>query len=116
MAIATLTGILFGLAPALRSTRIDVAPALKESAVSPPGTALIGRRFGVGNVLVVAQVALSILVLVGASLLARTLINLATMNVGFDAHNVVTLQRGARVEWLQRRAAGESLPRIAAAS
>jgi len=91
MAITTLTGILFGLAPALRSTRINVAPALKESAVSPPGTALIGRRFGVGNVLVVAQVALSILVLVGASLLARTLINLATMNIGFDAHNVVLL-------------------------
>jgi predicted permease len=89
MAIALLTGILFGLAPALRSTRIDVTPALKESAVSSPGTALIGRRFGVGNVLVVAQVALSILVLVGASLLARTLINLATMNIGFDAHNVV---------------------------
>jgi len=88
-AIAALTGILFGLAPALRSTRIDVTPALKESAVSLPGTALIGRRFGVGNVLVVAQVALSILVLVGASLLARTLINLATMNVGFDARNVV---------------------------
>jgi predicted permease len=89
MAIATLTGILFGLAPALRSTRINVAPALKESALSPSGTALIGRRFGVGNVLVVAQVALSILVLVGASLLARTLINLATMNMGFDAHNVM---------------------------
>jgi predicted permease len=89
LALATLTGILFGLAPALRSTRINVAPALKKSAAGPPGTALIGRRFGVGNVLVVAQVALSILVLVGASLLARTLINLATMNVGFDAHNVV---------------------------
>jgi hypothetical protein len=89
MAIATLTGILFGLAPALRSTRLDVTPALKESALSLPATALIGRRFGVGNVLVVAQVALSILVLVGASLLARTLINLATMNIGFDAHNVV---------------------------
>jgi len=89
MAIATLAGILFGLAPALRSTRINVAPALKKTAVSPSGTALIGRRFGVGNALVVAQVALSILVLVGASLLARTLINLATMKVGFDAHNVV---------------------------
>jgi predicted permease len=88
VAIALLTGILFGLAPALRSTRMDVTPALKESAASVPGTALIGRRFGMGNVLVVAQVALSILVLVGASLLARTLINLATMNIGFDARNV----------------------------
>jgi len=89
LAIATLTGILCGLAPALRSTRINVAPALKESAFSPPSTTLIGRRLGVSNLLVVAQVALSILVLVGASLLTRTLINLATMNVGFDAHNVV---------------------------
>jgi predicted permease len=88
IAIALLTGILFGLAPALRSTRIDVTPALKESAASVPGTALIGRRFGAGNLLVVTQVALSILVLVGASLLARTLINFATMNIGFDARNV----------------------------
>src|SRR5271157_6420365 len=91
MAVATLTGILFGLAPALRSTRIDVASTLKESALSPSGTALIGRRLGVGNVLVVVQVALSILVLVGASLLARTLINLATMSIGFDARNLVLL-------------------------
>jgi predicted permease len=89
VAVAMVTGILFGLAPALRSTRIDVAPALKEGAASPAWTALISRRFGVGNVLVVAQVALSILVLVVASLLARTLINLATMNIGFDAHNLV---------------------------
>ncbi|MGO8736883.1 MAG: ADOP family duplicated permease [Terriglobia bacterium] len=89
VAVAMVTGILFGLAPALRSTRIDVAPALKEGAASPAWTALISRRFGVGNVLVVAQVALSIVVLVGASLLARTLINLSTMKIGFDAHNLV---------------------------
>jgi len=89
LAIATLTGILSGLAPALRSTRIRVAPALKESAASLPGASLMGRRFGVGNMLVVAQVALSILVLVGASLLARTLINLSILNIGFDAHNIV---------------------------
>ena len=47
------------------------------------------RRFGLGNALVVMQVALSILVLVGASLLVRTLIVLATMNVGFDARNLI---------------------------
>jgi predicted permease len=89
VAIAALTGILFGLAPALRNTRIEVAPALKESAGRLPQTALASRRFGLGNALVVVQVALSILVLVGASLLLRTLINLATMNIGFDARNVV---------------------------
>src|SRR5208337_4168036 len=84
-----------GLAPAVRGTRVNVTPALKESAFNP----LLGeegikewcipRRFGFGNALVVTQVALSILVLVGASLLVRTLINLATMNVGFDARNVI---------------------------
>jgi predicted permease len=89
--IAALAGVLVGVAPALRSTRINVAPALKEGAASPAWTALIGRRFGVGNVLVVAQVALSIVVLVGASLLTRTLIKLATVNIGFDAHNIVLL-------------------------
>jgi len=71
----------------VRGTRVNVTPALKESAfnrlISEKG------RFGLGNALVVVQVALSILVLVGASLLVRTLINLATMNIGFDARNVV---------------------------
>jgi predicted permease len=89
MAIAMLTGVLFGLAPALRSGRINVAPALKESVVSPTGVTASGRRFGLGNALVVVQVALSILILVCASLLVRTVINLATLNVGFDAHNVI---------------------------
>jgi predicted permease len=89
MTVATLTGILFGLAPAVRSTRIDVAPALKESAVSLRRHALAGHRVGLGSALVVAQVALSIPILVGASLLVRTLINLATVNIGFDAHNLV---------------------------
>jgi predicted permease len=107
-AIAALTGILFGLAPALRSTRINVAPALKESAASPAWTALIGRRFGVGNVLVVAQVALSILVLVAASLLARTLINLTTMNVGFDAHHVALFSVQPELSGYQ----GERLARL----
>ncbi len=89
MAIATLTGILFGVAPGLRSARIHVAPVLKESAVSPSWTTPTGRRFGLGNALVVVQVAFSILVLVGASLLVRTLINLATVHMGFDGHNVI---------------------------
>ena len=91
LAIAVLTGILFGLAPALRSTRVQVGPALKESAALPTGhgTKRWWTELRLGNALVVVQVALSILVLVGASLLVRTLINLATMNVGFDARNLV---------------------------
>ncbi len=93
VAIAALAGILFGLAPAARSARTAVAPALKESAPLLSEEVNKGwwipRRFGLGNALVVTQVALSILVLVGSSLLVRTLIVLATMNLGFDARNLI---------------------------
>ncbi|MGB7284184.1 MAG: ABC transporter permease [Candidatus Acidiferrum sp.] len=90
IAVALLTGIAFGLAPAFRGTRIDVAPALKEnsgslSAASHAG----GRRFGLGSSLVVMQVALSMVALVGAGLLIRTLEKLRSINPGFDTRNIL---------------------------
>jgi predicted permease len=88
--IAVLTGILFGLAPAFRSTRVDVAPTLKETAGSISNSTHVGnRRFGLANSLVMAQVALSMVVLVGAGLVVRTLANLKNINPGFDTHNVL---------------------------
>jgi predicted permease len=90
IAITFATGILFGLAPALRGSRVDLTPSLKESASSLPGTAThTGRRFRVGDTLVVAQVALSIVVLIGAGLLVRTLHNLHRINPGFDPQNIL---------------------------
>jgi len=90
VAVTVLTGIVFGLAPALRSTRVSLTPALKESpALLPGGAAHAGRWLRLGNALVVAQVALSILVLAGAGLLVRTLRNLHELNPGFDTHNVL---------------------------
>src|SRR5256714_948736 len=90
LAITFLTGILFGLAPSLRGSRVDLTPSLKESASSLPGAAAhTGRRFRLGDGLVVAQVALSMVVLVGAGLLVRTLRNLRGINPGFDAQNVL---------------------------
>ncbi|HTU35282.1 MAG TPA: ABC transporter permease [Candidatus Acidoferrum sp.] len=84
------TGILFGLAPAFRGTRVDLTPALKETASSVPGGSRHGGRwFRLGDALVVAQVALSILVLAGAGLLVRTLRNLHDVNPGFDTENVL---------------------------
>jgi predicted permease len=90
VAISLFTGILFGLAPAFRSVRVDVTPALKEgfsgsTKISRGG----GRGFSIGNALVVTQVALAIVVLVGAGLLVRTLQNLRNIDVGFDSHNLV---------------------------
>ncbi|HTS11627.1 MAG TPA: ABC transporter permease [Candidatus Limnocylindrales bacterium] len=88
--ITFLTGILFGLAPALRSSRVDLTPSLKESASSLEGMVVpAGRRVRLGDALVVGQVALSMIVLVGAGLLVRTLRNLRSINPGFDAQNVL---------------------------
>ena len=90
IAVSLFTGILFGLAPAFRGARVDLTPALKEGSGSATGLAHRGiRHFSIGNALVVTQVALAIVVLVGAGLLVRTLQNLRSIDVGFDSHNLV---------------------------
>jgi predicted permease len=89
-AVSLFTGILFGLAPAFRGARVDLTPALKEGTGTSTGLAHRGsRHFSIGNALVVTQVALAVVVLVGAGLLVRTLQNLRSIDVGFDSHNLV---------------------------
>jgi predicted permease len=88
--VSLLTGILFGIAPTFRSMRVDLTPALKEGEGSSTRSGRGGGKwFSVGNALVVAQVALAIVVLVGAGLLVRTLANLRSVDVGFDSHNIL---------------------------
>jgi predicted permease len=83
--ISILTGILFGLAPAWQATRTDVNTALKDATSSATR-----RRKGLtGKSIVVFQVALSMVLVVGAGLFARTLINLNTTSLGFDPHNLL---------------------------
>jgi predicted permease len=90
VAAAAITGILFGLAPAFRGTRVNVAPTLKENSGSMSGKSFGGRRrFGLGSGLVVAQVALSLIVLAGAGLVVRSLANLKAIDPGFDTQNVL---------------------------
>src|SRR5271157_648197 len=90
-AVSVLTGILFGLAPAVRGTRLDLTPALKEGAARIVGSGgrSRGLRLELGKALVVAQVAMSLLLLIGAGLFVRTLTNLESENVGFDRHNLL---------------------------
>jgi len=85
-AVALLATMLFGLAPALRGTRLDLTHALKESAGSL-GTRR--SRLGLGKGLVVSQVALSLLLLFGAGLFVRTLENLENLDPGFDRKGVL---------------------------
>ncbi len=90
LGVAVLTGIGFGLAPAFRGARANVATELKGS--SSTNTAARngnGRRFGLGSGLVVLQVALSMVVLTGAGLLLRTLDKLHHIDPGFDTRNVL---------------------------
>jgi len=83
--ISILTGLLFGLAPAMQSTRVSVNSGLKDNA-----TTVTRRRKGLaGKAIVVFQVSLSMLLVVGAGLFARTLINLDKIDVGFRPENVL---------------------------
>jgi predicted permease len=86
LAISILTGVLFGLAPALCATRLDLVSTLRDQA----GHSSRGRsRFSLNKMLVVTQVALSLFLLVGAGLFVRTLRNLKGLDSGFDRENVI---------------------------
>jgi len=84
--LSLLTGVLFGLAPALRATRPDLVHVLKEQAAGAGGGAHLRFRKG----LVVAQVALSLLLLVGAGLFTRSLVNLRALDPGFSSEGLTT--------------------------
>jgi predicted permease len=90
ISVSLFTGAGFGLAPALRGTCVDLTPALKESASTTRARLTEKHRwFYLGNALIVAQVGLSVVLLVGASLLVRTLLNLWEVNPGFDTQNLL---------------------------
>jgi predicted permease len=85
-AVSLLTGMVFGLAPALRATRVDLTPALKDNARNSSS----GTRSSLSKALVVVQVALSLVLLIGAGLFTRTLRNLQNLEAGFNRENLVT--------------------------
>ena len=89
LALAMLTGILFGLVPALQSSRQDLTRALKESG-NRSGTGL--RHHKTRTLLVTIEMALALVLLIGAALLVRTFIAIREVNPGFDAHNVLTMR------------------------
>jgi predicted permease len=82
------TGILFGLAPALRASRPSLLPALKDGAASELGRA---RRFGLRNALIVGQVAVSLLLLVTAGLFVRSLSRARNIDPGFDTKHLAIM-------------------------
>lgn len=88
-AVALLTGILFGLAPAFEASRSNLHETLKEGGRS--GSASAGRQ-RIRSLLVIGEVALTLVLLVGGVLMIKSFAHLLDVNPGFDAHNVLTMQ------------------------
>jgi putative ABC transport system permease protein len=89
LAVSVVTGILFGLAPALSATRTDLVESLKEGTLR---TTTGGKRRRLSGVLVAAEVALSLMLLTGAGLLLASFVKLVNVNPGFDPRHVLTFE------------------------
>jgi len=93
VAVAAATCLIFGVMPALRATGVDPGAAMKNAS---RGNSDSRERFGLRRALVVAQVALSLVLLVGAVLFVRTLRNLATLDAGFQRTGILIASLDAR--------------------
>ena len=108
LAVSVLTGILFGLFPALTASRTDLNSALKESS-SRSGTGF--RQGKTRSLLVVSEVSLALVLLIGSVLLIRTFIALHAVDPGFDTQNVLTMEMSLTGDRFQQTAGVVQLSR-----
>jgi putative ABC transport system permease protein len=94
IAAAVLTGLVFGIVPALQSARPDLVSSLKEGGRSATAG---GRAQRLRSILVIAEVAIAVILLVGAGLFTGSFVRLMQVDPGFDYHNVVALDVGLRL-------------------
>ncbi len=123
IAVSALTGLVFGLAPALQAGRLNLQEALRDGA---RGSGQSGKRARLRNTLVVLEVAMALVLLVGASLFVRSFLNLQSASPGFDTKPLLTARffmsgeayatddlKAQRVEDILRRI--EALPGVTSA-
>ncbi len=101
--VSVLTGLMFGVVPAIRATGLDLAGAMKES-----GRGVAGGRTWLSKGLLVLQVAMSLVLLIGAGLFLRTLNNLRSVDIGFDANNLLIF----RINPQANRYANDRIPQL----
>jgi putative ABC transport system permease protein len=109
LGVSLLTGLVFGLAPAFRATRVDVGSTLKENSRGVIGS---GARITMGKALVISQVAISLLLLIGAGLFLRTLENLQRVDLGYPREKLLLVRvdaLGAGYESAQRASVFQTL-------
>ena len=105
--VSLATALLCGIAPALRATRIALGSSLKEGR----GAVSVTSRTPLAKALIVSQVALSLVLLIGAGLFLRTLVNLSNVDTGFNKENVLMFGIDPpAVGYKEDARAGEPLP------
>jgi predicted permease len=109
-ALAIVTGILFGLAPAFRAARVEVASTLKENSRGVLGG---GGRISLGKALVVTQIAVSLLLLIGSGLFIRTLRNLQNVQLGYGRDNLALISIDATTAGYKGASAADLYARLA---
>jgi putative ABC transport system permease protein len=106
--VSLTTSILFGLVPALRSARADIRSTLNESSArSGTGT----RHHKAGSLLVISEMALALILLIGAALLIRSFIALRSVDPGIDTHQVLTMRMSLSGPRFEKTSAVEQLIR-----
>jgi putative ABC transport system permease protein len=112
IALASGTALLFGIVPAMKATRVSPNDAIKEQ-----GRSIVGEsRFGFGSLLVVAQVALSLVLVVGAGLFMRTFSTLSNVRLGFDPDPLLIVNANAKRSTIDPSARGVLYERLRAAA
>jgi putative ABC transport system permease protein len=112
VAVACATALLFGVVPALRATQVAPTDAMKQQ-----GRSIVGEaRFGVGSALVVAQVALSLVLVVGAALFMRTFSSLAHVRLGFEPDPLLIVSVNAKRSTVEPQERGALYERLRAAA
>ena len=103
--VSILTGLLFGLAPALRAAQVDLNSSLKAGGRNTQGEGGFGSgsRRRLRSALVVAEVALSLMLLIGAGLLVRSFVRLQNVSPGFNPDGVISLRLGASARQFSNR-------------